>query len=157
MGKKTHPVCTDQNVSPCPGISQQMPEPGGDSSKRSPDLVLELGLWQRGIYRWPCPIKTGNNIIGVDIKGNRIYIGAKQALDEKLKMQLFHPDRNAYQLFCGRISEIWITFPDPQLHFRKAKKGYHPRFLRMYQQLLRKGWHPPQNRFSRSLPFLPAW
>jgi tRNA (guanine-N7-)-methyltransferase len=80
------------------------------------------------------------NFIGVDVKGNRMYIGAKKALNNKLSNAAFLrtqiemlPDYFAK----GEVSEIWITFPDPQLRFSKAKKRLiHPKFLRMYQQFL---------------------
>ena len=40
--------------------------------------------------------------------------------------------------FDNEVDEIWITFPDPQLRFSKAKKRLtHPRFLRLYQQILK--------------------
>ena len=103
-------------------------------------VVLELACG-RGEYTvalskmFPC-----TNFVGVDVKGNRIYIGAKKCLDEKLanaaflRTQItmlpdyFHP---------GEVHQIWITFPDPHLRTSKAKKRLtHPRFLRLYQQVL---------------------
>lgn len=121
---------------------EQMPGTWGRFFKNDHPIVLELacgrGEYTVGLAR----LRPENNIIGVDIKGNRIYIGAKQALDEKLDNAAFL--RTQIEMLTnyfapGEVSEIWITFPDPQLRTSKAKKRLtHPRFLRMYQQLLRK-------------------
>ena len=80
------------------------------------------------------------NFIGVDIKGNRIWRGAKTALEEGLHNVAFlrSPIDNITQYFTkDEVSEIWITFPDPQLRLSKIKKRLtHPKFLRLYQQFL---------------------
>jgi tRNA (guanine-N7-)-methyltransferase len=81
------------------------------------------------------------NFIGVDIKGNRIWRGAKTALEKDLSNVAFlrtEIDKINNYFAPGEVSEIWITFPDPQLRLSKAKKRLtHPKFLRMYQQLLK--------------------
>lgn len=83
------------------------------------------------------------NFIGVDIKGNRIYTGAKKCLDEGLKNGAFlrtQIDRIAEYFAPNEVDEIWITFPDPQLRSGKLKKRLtHPKFLRLYNQFLRPG------------------
>ncbi len=83
------------------------------------------------------------NFMGIDIKGNRIWRGAKTALDEGLRNVAFirsHIDKIADYFVPGEIEEIWITFPDPQLRGSRAKKRLtHPRFLRIYQPLLKEG------------------
>lgn len=83
------------------------------------------------------------NYIGIDIKGNRIWRGAKTALDEGLTNVAFirsHIDKITDYFNKGEISEIWITFPDPQLRGSRAKKRLtHPRFLRLYQKILQEG------------------
>lgn len=83
------------------------------------------------------------NFIGVDIKGNRIWRGAKTALDVGLHNVAFvRTIINQIPDYFGKdeVSEIWITFPDPQLRFSKAKKRLtHPKFLRLYQQILIPG------------------
>lgn len=83
---------------------------------------------------------TEQNFIGVDIKGNRIWRGAKTALEEGLHNVAFlrSPIDNITQYFTkDEVSEIWITFPDPQLRLSKIKKRLtHPKFLRLYQQFL---------------------
>ena len=81
------------------------------------------------------------NFIGVDVKGNRIWVGAKSALKEKLTNIAFlrtQIDRIGAYFDKNEVSEIWITFPDPQLRPSKHKKRLtHPRFLRFYQQFLK--------------------
>ena len=81
------------------------------------------------------------NFIGVDIKGNRIYIGAKKALADGLSNVAFLRAQigGIREYFAeGEVEEIWIIFPDPFL--RKAKNRLtHPRFLALYQKILKKG------------------
>jgi tRNA (guanine-N7-)-methyltransferase len=85
----------------------------------------------------------GRNFIGVDLKGNRIWSGAKKALDEGLKNVAFLRTQieSITGYFAeGEVSEIWITFPDPQLRMSKAKKRLtHPRFLRLYKKIMKEG------------------
>ena len=80
------------------------------------------------------------NFLGVDLKGNRLWVGAKKALQEKLHNVGFirsHIDKITQYFKKGEVSEIWITFPDPQLRTSRAKKRLtHPYFLRLYQQIL---------------------
>lgn len=80
------------------------------------------------------------NFIGLDIKGNRMWVGAKTALNEGLNNVAFirtQIEKIADYFDKGEVSEIWITFPDPQLRVSKAKKRLtHPRFLRLYQSIM---------------------
>jgi tRNA (guanine-N7-)-methyltransferase len=106
-------------------------------------LVLELACG-KGEYS----VNLGRqhpdrNYIGVDVKGNRMYIGAKQALEEPLKNVAFLRTQilqiNRY-FAPGEVSEIWIIFPDPFLRESRAKNRLtHPRFLHLYQQILVPG------------------
>lgn len=83
------------------------------------------------------------NFIGVDVKGNRMYAGAKKCLEEGLANAAFLRTQigmltNYFE--PGEIDEIWITFPDPQLRTSRAKKRLtHPVFLRSYLQVLKPG------------------
>jgi len=83
------------------------------------------------------------NFIGVDLKGNRIWVGAKKARQQNLTNVAFlrtQIDRITEYFIPGEVEEIWITFPDPQLRLSKTKKRLtHPKFLRMYQQFLQPG------------------
>ncbi|MEJ7681216.1 MAG: tRNA (guanosine(46)-N7)-methyltransferase TrmB [Segetibacter sp.] len=80
------------------------------------------------------------NFIGLDIKGNRMWVGAKKALDEGLSNVAFirtQIEKITDYFAEGEVDEIWITFPDPQLRVSKAKKRLtHPRFLRLYQAIM---------------------
>jgi tRNA (guanine-N7-)-methyltransferase len=80
------------------------------------------------------------NFIGVDLKGNRIWVGAKKAIQENLLNVAFirtQIDKITDYFTASEVSEIWITFPDPQLRSSKAKKRLtHPVFLRRFQQIM---------------------
>jgi tRNA (guanine-N7-)-methyltransferase len=82
------------------------------------------------------------NFIGVDIKGNRIWRGARTALEEGLGNVAFlrsQIDKITDYFDRDEIADIWITFPDPQLRLSKIRKRLtHPKFLRLYQQVMRK-------------------
>ncbi len=83
------------------------------------------------------------NFIGVDLKGNRIWKGASIANKEGLKNIAFvrtQIELTPNYFAKDEVDEIWITFPDPQLRWSKAKKRLtHPKFLRLYQQFLKGG------------------
>jgi tRNA (guanine-N7-)-methyltransferase len=80
------------------------------------------------------------NFIGVDIKGNRIWRGAKTALAENLTNIAFlrtQIDKLTDYFSPNEVAEIWLTFPDPQLRASKLRQRLtHPKFLRLYQQIL---------------------
>lgn len=116
------------------------------------------GNWHRQYFNNSCPItlelacgkgeysvalaqkNPRKNYIGVDIKGNRIYVGAKQGLEIPLNNLAFLRCQieDIDQYFApGEVSELWLTFPDPFLRGSKLKKRLtHPRFLRLYQNIL---------------------
>ena len=79
----------------------------------------------------------------MDLKGNRIYIGAKKCLEEGVGNAAFLRtliDKIPNYFQPGEVEEIWLTFPDPQLRTSRAKKRLtHPRFLRLYKQFLKAG------------------
>lgn len=81
------------------------------------------------------------NYIGIDIKGARMWRGAKTATERGMRNVGFLRTRIEFinGLFGeGEVSEIWITFPDPQLKTRRAKKRLtSPLFLEYYARLLR--------------------
>lgn len=83
------------------------------------------------------------NFLGVDQKGNRIWVGAKTCIKENLTNVAFlrtQIDRIAEYFNPGEVEAIWLTFPDPQLRKSKARKRLtHPKFLRLYQQILVPG------------------
>jgi len=103
------------------------------------ELACGKGEYAVGLGR----MYADRNFIGVDLKGNRIWVGAKKALQEKLENVAFlrtQIDQVANYFAPGEVAEIWITFPDPQLRLSKAKKRLtHPKFLRLYQPFLAPG------------------
>lgn len=119
---------------------QNMPGNWHTFFKNNHPITLELacgkGEYTIGLAR----MYSDKNFIGVDIKGNRIWRGAKTAIDENLKNVAFLRsgiDQIKHYFTKNEIAEIWITFPDPQLRLGKAKKRLtHPKFLRLYQQIL---------------------
>ena len=111
--------------------------------KNNNPIVLELACGRGEYTIGLANLFPYNNFIGVDVKGNRMYIGAKKSLDYKVSNAAFLrtqiemlPDYFA----ADEVQEIWITFPDPQMRTSKSKKRLtHPRFLRLYQQVLKPG------------------
>ncbi len=109
--------------------------------KNENPIVLELGCG-KGEYsvalsqRYP-----KKNFIGVDIKGSRIWKGATDSNNINLKNIAFLRIRIEHILRCfskDEISEIWITFPDPQIKKKRERKRLsHPEFLTKYSQILR--------------------
>jgi tRNA (guanine-N7-)-methyltransferase len=83
------------------------------------------------------------NFIGVDIKGNRIWSGAKQALENKLNNVAFLRTKIDFTDYCfaeNEVSEIWITFPDPQPQKARARQRLtNPIFLNRYKTMLKPG------------------
>jgi len=111
--------------------------------KNDHPIVLELACG-RGEYTVNLSeAYPEKNFIGVDIKGHRIWFGAKQALDEGRKNTAFLRTEieKLDQYFAPEeVSEIWITFPDPQPQkTRERKRLTHPRFLDLYKKMLKPG------------------
>ena len=83
------------------------------------------------------------NFLGIDIKGNRLFIGARIAIREGLKNVAFmraQIGRLTHYFAPGEVEEIWIIFPDPFLRSSRDKNRLtHPRFLHQYQQVLVPG------------------
>ncbi len=80
------------------------------------------------------------NFLGLDIKGDRIWKGAMQALDDGLTNVRFMRTRIDHIInyfAAGEVSEIWITFPDPYLKKSKTRKRLtHPVFLQRYRRIM---------------------
>ncbi|MEO6453805.1 MAG: tRNA (guanosine(46)-N7)-methyltransferase TrmB [Ginsengibacter sp.] len=111
--------------------------------KNKNPLILELACGKGEYTVGLALIYPAKNYIGADIKGNRLWVGAKNCLDKKITNAAFlrtqiEKINNYFE--PAEVDEIWITFPDPQLRKSKAKKRLtHPRFLRLYHQILRPG------------------
>ncbi len=106
-------------------------------------LILELACGRGEYTVGMAKLFPLQNFIGVDVKGNRMFIGAKKCLADELTNAGFlrtQIEKLADYFAKDEVDEIWITFPDPQLRVSKAKKRLtHPRFLRLYHQILKSG------------------
>jgi tRNA (guanine-N7-)-methyltransferase len=103
-------------------------------------VVLELGCG-KGEYTVELAEKfPGKNFIGVDIKGARLWKGAKIALQKKLKNVAFlRTNIEIVTQFFGEneVEEIWLTFPDPQMK-KTRKRLTSTTFLNKYKSFLEK-------------------
>jgi tRNA (guanine-N7-)-methyltransferase len=106
-------------------------------------IILELACGKGEYAVGMGMLYPQKNFIGVDLKGNRLWVGAKKAMENKLQNVAFlrtQIDQVNEYFSSDEVDEIWITFPDPQLRKSKAKKRLtHPKFLRLYQQFLKPG------------------
>jgi tRNA (guanine-N7-)-methyltransferase len=104
-------------------------------------LVLELGCGKGEYTVSLAELYPEKNFIGIDIKGARLWTGAKAVKEKALKNAVFirtHIEFLTRFLARDEVSELWLTFPDPQL--KKARKRLtSTRFLALYQQFLKPG------------------
>ena len=114
-----------------------------DFFSNSNPIILELACGKGEYAVGLGELYPDKNFIGIDLKGNRIWVGAKKALEQNLNNVAFlrtQIDKIAEHFSNNEVDEIWITFPDPQLRKSKAKKRLtHPKFLRLYHQILKSG------------------
>ena len=108
--------------------------------KNNNPIVLELGCG-KGEYTVGLSEKYPNvNFIGVDRKGDRIWKGCKMSVEKEMKNTAFirtHISYIAHYFDKDEISEIWITFPDPQPKRSKVSKRLtSPLFLDFYKKIL---------------------
>ena len=103
-------------------------------------VILELGCGKGEYTVNLARLFPEINFIGIDYKGNRIWRGAKTAMEENIPNVAFLRIQieNLIDYFSeNEISEIWVTFPDPQLQISREKKRLtSPRFLTMYKLVL---------------------
>ncbi|WP_228236306.1 tRNA (guanosine(46)-N7)-methyltransferase TrmB [Allomuricauda sp. M10] len=105
-------------------------------------IVLELGCGKGEYTVGLAKRNPDKNYIGVDIKGARFWRGAKIAVEENLKNVGFLRSQIElvdYLFGPGEVSEIWITFPDPQIKYKRTKhRMTNPDFLKKYKQILKQ-------------------
>lgn len=114
-----------------------------DFFKNDNPVVLELACGKGEYTVNLARLFPQKNFIGIDYKGNRIWRGAKTAIEDGvnnvgfLRIQI----ETLLDYFApGEIDEIWITFPDPQPQLSREKKRLtSPRFLEKYKQVLKPG------------------
>ena len=109
--------------------------------KNDNPIVLELGCGKGEYTVGLAKLNPDKNYIGIDIKGARFWRGAKTALEEGLTNVAFI--RTQIELVddlfvSGEVSEIWITFPDPQIKYKRTKhRMTNEAFLKKYQKILK--------------------
>lgn len=111
-----------------------------DFFKNQKPIVLELGCG-KGEYSVSLAREyPGKNFIGIDIKGARFWRGAKTALEEGLDNVGFLRSQIELvdDLFAeNEVAEIWITFPDPQIKYKRTKhRMTNSEFLQKYKKIL---------------------
>lgn len=109
--------------------------------KNENPLVLELGCG-KGEYAVALAKKYPNkNFIGIDIKGARFWRGAKTALEEGLINVAFlrtQIELVDHAFAKNEVDEIWITFPDPQIKYKRTKhRMTNAAFLKRYKAILK--------------------
>ena len=114
-----------------------------DFFKNDNPVVLELACGKGEYTVNLAQLFPSKNFIGIDYKGNRIWRGAKTALEEGVENVAFVRIQieNLLDYFAqGEVDEIWITFPDPQPQISREKKRLtSPRFLDKYKIILKPG------------------
>lgn len=111
--------------------------------KSTQPITLELGCGRGEYSLGLAAANPSRNYIGIDLKSNRMWTGAQQALELQRHNIRFLRTRVEYinRIFeASEIDEIWITFPDPQPQKpRERKRLTHPRFLNIYKKVLKPG------------------
>ena len=114
-----------------------------DFFKNDLPIVLELGCGKGEYSVYLAQRYPDKNFLGIDIKGARFWAGAKESLDLGLTNVGFL--RTQIELVeavfeAGEVDEIWITFPDPQIKFKRTKHRLtNPSFLKSYTTILKPG------------------
>ena len=108
-------------------------------------IVLELGCGKGEYTLGLAQAFPNRNHIGVDIKGDRLWVGSGIALREGIQNAAFLRTQIQFLEYFfkkGEIEEIWVTFPDPRPKEKDDKRRLTaPRFLAIYQNLLKPdGW-----------------
>lgn len=106
--------------------------------KNDHPIVLELGCGKGEYTVGLGRLFPEKNFIGVDIKGARMWSGAKESLESGMTNVAFL--RTSIELIAhffapGEVAEIWITFPDPQMK-KVNKRLTSTRFMKMYREIL---------------------
>ena len=124
-------------------VSNQFPLKGkwnSDFFKNENPIVLELGCG-KGEYSVGLAERSPNkNFIGIDIKGARFWRGAKTAVENGLHNVAFLRSQIELIEHCfaqNEVAEIWITFPDPQIKYKRTKhRMTNATFLENYKKIL---------------------
>ena len=112
-----------------------------DFFKNENPIVLELGCGKGEYSVYLAKENLDKNFIGIDLKGARLWAGAKESLILELTNVAFIRAQIELvsDLFSeNEIDEIWITFPDPQIKYKRTKHRLtNPQFLAKYKNILK--------------------
>ena len=112
-----------------------------DFFKNENPIVLELGCGKGEYSVYLAKENLYKNFIGIDLKGARFWAGAKESLTLELTNVAFIRAQIELvsDLFSeNEIDEIWITFPDPQIKYKRTKHRLtNPQFLAKYKNILK--------------------
>lgn len=111
----------------------------GDVFANAAPIVLELGCGRGEYTVGLAKSEPQRNFIGIDIKGARMWTGARQVEEEQIFNAAFLrcEIENIGHFFApGEVDELWITFPDPQMQ-KVRKRLTSTRFLNLYRTILR--------------------
>ena len=106
--------------------------------KNDNPVVLELGCGKGEYTVALARLYPDKNFIGVDIKGSRMHTGATDAKDEGLTNVAFirtNIEKITSFFEKGEVSEIWLTFPDPQMK-KSTKRLTSTHFLKRYKDII---------------------
>jgi tRNA (guanine-N7-)-methyltransferase len=108
--------------------------------KNDHPIVLELGCGKGEYTVGLAKHYSNKNFIGIDIKGSRMFVGAKEAIDAEMKNVAFLRTKVDFILSYfekGEIDEIWLTFSDPQPNKPKKRLSSKP-FIDRYRIILKE-------------------
>jgi tRNA (guanine-N7-)-methyltransferase len=111
-----------------------------DFFKNDKPITLEVGCGRGEYSVGLARIYPERNFVGVDVKGDRLWVGSTEAIEERLDNVGFLRGlvQNIERFFAsGEVETIWITFPDPRPRDGDAKRRLtSPRFLEYYKNML---------------------
>lgn len=112
-----------------------------DFFKNDNPVVLELGCGKGEYSVGLAKLNPNKNFIGIDIKGARFWRGAKTAIEENMGNVAFVRTQIELIEHCfakDEVDEIWITFPDPQIKYKRTKhRMTNAAFLENYKKVLK--------------------
>jgi|TARA_B110000914_G_scaffold213341_1_gene215161 tRNA (guanine-N7-)-methyltransferase len=108
--------------------------------KNNNPIVIELGCGKGEYTVNLAKLNPNKNYIGIDVKGARFWRGAKTSLEQKLDNVIFIRTQIELIDFIfddQEVSEIWLTFPDPQIKYQRRKHRLtNPAFLKLYKKII---------------------
>lgn len=108
--------------------------------KNNNPIVIELGCGKGEYTVNLAKLNPNKNYVGIDVKGARFWRGAKTSLEQKLDNVIFIRTQIELIDFIfddQEVSEIWLTFPDPQIKYQRRKHRLtNPAFLKLYKKII---------------------